>query len=128
MAALQFNFSFYIEIGLTSLKKGPISMENLSRTWASFVINNRVLILVLTAITMIISIVSIISNPPPYNNSSEIWFLEDDPDLKAFYEMQEMFGDSEYMAVGIEARPTDKDVFEADTVNKQMHNRYANVL
>ena len=91
-------------------------MENLSRTWAAFVINNRVLILVLTMFTMIISIVTIISNPPSYNNSSEIWFLEDDPDLKAFYEMQEMFGDSEYMAVGIEARPNDKDVFEADTI------------
>ena len=91
-------------------------METLARNWANFVISNRVLVLVLTLMTMIISVGTIITNPPPYNNSSEIWFLEDDPDLKAFYEMQEKFGDSEYMAVGIEARQGDKDVFESETI------------
>ena len=91
-------------------------MEAIAKKWASFVIGNRVLVLAFTLVTMIISVGTIVTNPPPYNNSSEIWFLEDDPDLKAFYEMQEKFGDSEYMAVGIAARPGDKDVFEPETI------------
>ena len=65
---------------------------------------------------MVISVGTIVTNPPPYNNSSESWFLEGDPDLEAFYDMQEKFGDSEYMAVGIASRPGDKDVFEAETI------------
>ena len=91
-------------------------MEAIARTWADFVITNRVVVLVLTLVTMIIAVGTIVTNPPPYNNSSEIWFLEGDPDLEAFYDMQEKFGDSEYMAVGIAARPGDKDVFEAETI------------
>ena len=91
-------------------------MEKLAKNWASLVVNNRVLVLVITAVIMLVSIGTIVTNPPPYNNSSEIWFLEDDPDLKAFYDMQEKFGDSEYMAVGIAARPGDKDVFEPETI------------
>ena len=91
-------------------------MEAIAKKWASFVIGNRVLVLAFTLVTMIISVGTIVTNPPPYNNSSEIWFLEDDPDLKAFYEMQDKFGDSEYMAVGIAARPGDKDVFEPETI------------
>ena len=91
-------------------------MEAIAKKWASFVIGNRVLVLAFTLVMMIISVGTIVTNPPPYNNSSEIWFLEDDPDLKAFYEMQDKFGDSEYMAVGIAARPDDKDVFEPETI------------
>ena len=91
-------------------------MERISKNWASFIINNRFIVLVVTFITMVISIGMIVTNPPPYNNSSEIWFLEGDPDLEAFYGMQEKFGDSEYMAIGIVARPGDKDVFKPETI------------
>ena len=91
-------------------------MERISKNWASFIINNRFIVLVVTFITMVISIGMIVTNPPPYNNSSEIWFLEGDPDLEAFYGMQEKFGDSEYMAIGIVGRPGDKDVFKPETI------------
>ncbi len=91
-------------------------MEKLSKSWAKFVITNRILVLVLTLLTMVVSVGTIVTNPPPYNNSSEIWFLEGDPDLEAFYDMQDKFGDSEYMAVGIPARLGDKDVFNLETI------------
>ena len=91
-------------------------MEKLSKSWAKFVITNRIFVLVLTLLTMVVSVGTIVTNPPPYNNSSEIWFLEGDPDLEAFYDMQDKFGDSEYMAVGIPARLGDKDVFNLETV------------
>ena len=91
-------------------------MEAVARNWASFVIKNRVLVLALTLVTMVISVGTIVTNPPPYNNSSEIWFLEGDPDLEAFYDMQDKFGDSEYMAVGIPARSGDQDVFHPETI------------
>ncbi len=91
-------------------------MEVISKKWSEFVIKNRLLVLISTFLIMLVSISIIFFMPPTYNNSSEMWFLEDDPDLKAFYEMQDMFGDSEYMAIGISARSKDKDIFEAETI------------
>ncbi len=91
-------------------------MEVISKKWAESVIKNRLLVLISTFIIMLVSISTILIMPPNYNNSSEMWFLEDDPDLKAFYETQDMFGDTEYMAIGISARPKDKDIFEAETI------------
>ena len=91
-------------------------MEKISQSWAKFVMRHRLFVLALTLFTIVISVSTIVTNPPPYNNSSEIWFLEGDPDLEAFYDMQDKFGDSEYMAVGIPARSGDKDVFNAETI------------
>ena len=101
-------------------------METISKKWAHFIINNRLLVLITTFLVMLISVFVIVTKPPSYNNSSEMWFLEDDPDLKAFYEMQDMFGDSEYMAVGIAARSGDDDIFEVETI--KMINRITEML
>ena len=101
-------------------------METISKKWAHFIINNRFLVLITTFLVMLISVFVIVTMPPSYNNSSEMWFLEDDPDLKAFYEMQDMFGDSEYMAVGIAARSGDDDIFEVETI--KMINRITEML
>ena len=45
-----------------------------------------------------------------------MWFLPGDPNLLAFERLQDLFGSSEYLVVGISARGTDQDIFEANTL------------
>ena len=84
--------------------------------WADQVIKNRVLILIATILALVVSIVSITKNPIGVNNSNEMWFLEGDPTLLAHDKMRDLFGSTESLVVGIEARPKDKDLFELETI------------
>ena len=84
--------------------------------WANQVIKKRVLILIATVLVIIVSIISITKNPIGVNNSNEMWFLEGDPTLLAHDKMRDLFGSTEALVVGIEARPKDKDLFELETI------------
>lgn len=84
--------------------------------WADQVIKKRVLILIATVLLLVVSIISITKNPIGVNNSNEMWFLEGDPTLLAHDKMRDLFGSTESLVVGIEARPEDKDLFELETI------------
>ena len=84
--------------------------------WADQVIKKRVLILIATVLAIGVSIISITKNPIGVNNSNEMWFLEGDPTLLAHEKMRNLFGSTEVLVVGIEARPKDKDLFELETI------------
>ena len=84
--------------------------------WSNQVIKNRVFILLFTALLVIASIFSISKNPIGVNNSNEMWFLEGDPTLLAHDKMRDLFGSTESLVVGIEARPRDKDLFKLETI------------
>ena len=43
--------------------------------------------------------------------------LEGDPTLLAHDKMRDLFGSTESLVIGIEARPNDKDLFELETIN-----------
>ena len=45
-----------------------------------------------------------------------MWFLEGDPTLLAHDKMRDLFGSTESLVVGIEARPQDKDLFTLETI------------
>ena len=85
--------------------------------WSSHVIKNRILILITTALLVALSVFSISKNPIGINNSNEMWFLEGDPTLLAHDKMRDLFGSTESLVIGIEARPNDKDLFELETIN-----------
>ena len=85
--------------------------------WSSQVIKNRVLILITTVLLVALSVFSISKNPIGINNSNEMWFLEGDPTLLAHDKMRDLFGSTESLVIGIEARPNDKDLFELETIN-----------
>ena len=42
--------------------------------------------------------------------------LKDDPNIVIFENFRELFGDAEYLSVGVQARRSDTDVFVAETV------------
>ena len=84
--------------------------------WSNQVIKNRILILTITVLLILVSVFSISKNPIGVNNSNEMWFLEGDPTLLAHDKMRDLFGSTESLVVGIEARPRDKDLFNLETV------------
>ena len=55
-----------------------------------------------------------------FDNSNEMWFLPDDPALLEYDRLKDLFGDSEYMLIGIQARPGEDSVFHLDTL-KMIH-------
>ena len=91
-------------------------MHHFPARYALVVINNRIKILLASLLLVAISIAVIVAKPLGYNNSNEMWFLPGDPNLVSFEKLQDLFGDSEYLVVGISARDQDRDVFELDTL------------
>ena len=51
-----------------------------------------------------------------YDNSNERFFLENDPNLLAFNDLLERFGDVEYLSVGVVAPEGDADLFTPETL------------
>ena len=91
-------------------------MESFSSKYAVCIINNRIKVLIATSLFVLIAIAMIISYPLRHNNSNEMWFLPGDPNLLAFEKLQDLFGSSEYLIVGVTARKEDKDIFEYETL------------
>jgi len=80
------------------------------------VIRHRTLVLALSLILLGLSGWSIATKPIYFDNSNEMYFLMNDPNLLAVNKLTDLFGDSEYLSIGISARPTDQDVFEPQTI------------
>ena len=91
-------------------------MHHFPARYALVVINNRIKILLASLLLVAISIAVIVAKPLGYNNSNEMWFLPGDPNLLAFEKLQDLFGSSEYLIVGVTARDKDKDIFEYETL------------
>ena len=91
-------------------------MKNFKNMWADLIINNRVITILLSSIIIIVAIFSVIKFPLKYDNSFEMFMLKDDPNIVKFENFRELFGDAEYLSVGVQARPGDPDLFVAETV------------
>jgi len=89
-------------------------MNRISQSWGAWVVNRRVLVLVVTVLLMFLAPLSF--DRLYHDNSNESYFLENDPNLEAFDRLVDRFGDPEYLMVGIQARAGDVDVFTAKTV------------
>ena len=91
-------------------------MKNFKTAWADLIIDNRVTTILLSSIIIIIAIFSVIKFPLKYDNSFEMFMLKDDPNIVKFENFRNLFGDAEYLSVGIQARPNDTDLFTAETI------------
>lgn len=90
-------------------------MNILARRWADFVIGNRFIVILISIVLLAIAL--FLGRGIPFDNSTERYFLEGDPNLLAFDELVELFGDNEYLVVGVSAREQDQDIFELETLN-----------
>jgi predicted RND superfamily exporter protein len=89
-------------------------MTRFVETWARCVVGFRTLILLAATALIVLSPFSF--GRLYHDDSNESYFLEHDPNLNAFNRLLELFGDNEYLLVGVPARPQDADVFEAKTI------------
>ena len=89
-------------------------MNAFIRTWARLVISQRWLVLVFAAIAAAASILPI--NNIRYDNSNESYFVQGDPNLKSFNRLLDLFGDVEYLFIGVTAAEGDTDVFTPATM------------
>lgn len=81
---------------------------------ARLVIRMRLLILSLAAILLFFAFNN--SQTISYDGTLERYFVEGDPVLTDFQNLIDLFGDNEYLVVGIDAREQDQDVFEPETL------------
>ncbi len=89
-------------------------MNGLTRLWADFVIGNRLLVIFISLALLVVAL--FVGRGIPFDNTTERYFVEGDPNLLAFEELLELFGDNEYLVVGVTAREQDQDVFEPETL------------
>ena len=82
--------------------------------WARAVIKGRWLVVMLVAVAFGLSFLPM--KNLYYDNSNERFFLEGDHNLTAFNHLVDLFGDVEYLSIGIPARSGDADVFNPDTL------------
>ena len=90
-------------------------MNQFTHYWGDFVVRQRWTIMLATLVLMLLAPLSF--KNIYYDNSNEAYFIENDPNLVAFDNLLERFGDTEYLVVGVPARNSDADVFSASTIS-----------
>ena len=91
-------------------------LRNFKIAWAATIINNRVKTIVVFSIMVILALILLLKSPLKYDNSFEMFMLKNDPNIVKFENFRSLFGDAEYLSVGIEARIIDTDLFNAETI------------
>jgi predicted RND superfamily exporter protein len=89
-------------------------MKVLIHQWSEFVIRFRLPIILLTVVAIAFGLYN--GRGIPFDNTNERYFIEGDPNLVAFDELLDLYGDIDYLVVGVEARPQDEDVFVPETL------------
>ncbi len=83
-------------------------MDRFIAAWAQFVLLRRALIVWLAL--ALIPLLLLTGGPLPFDNSTERYFIAGDPTLADYDRLLDLFGDNEYLLVGIEANG-DNDIF-----------------
>ena len=89
-------------------------MSSFTKTWGQVVIRFRWAVLFATA--CLVAIAPLSFDRLYYDASNEAYFIEGDPNLQSFDKLLDLFGDSEYLVIGVPARGADEDVFNTDTI------------
>lgn len=85
------------------------------RAWAETVTTRRYLILFLALLLLPLMVFT--GRAIPFDNATERYFVSGDPTLKNFQYLIDLFGDYEYLIVGIEQLPPEQDVFNPETLD-----------
>jgi hypothetical protein len=84
-------------------------------SWADIVVARRRLIIVCSAFFVCLFVFT--GPPVPYDNTRERFFLIDDPTLEDFDQLVELFGDQEYLVVGVEQLTPGLDIFNPESLS-----------
>ena len=89
-------------------------MRGLINAWADFVIVRRALVIAIAVV--ILPLVLLTGGTIPFDNSTSRYFIDGDPTLEEYDTLLDLFGDNEYLIVGIEAAPGE-DIFTPESLN-----------
>ena len=89
-------------------------MTGLINTWANFVTSQRLFIIGISGILLLAALFT--GKTIPFDDTTERYFIADDPSLLNYRTLIELFGDNEYLIIGIEALPGSDDVFHPQTI------------
>lgn len=89
-------------------------MSALIKVWADFVIAHRLAIIAATV--LLLPLILLTGKDIPFDNSTARYFIAGDPALIEYDQLLELFGDNEYLIVGLEAAPGVEDIFNTDTL------------
>jgi len=90
-------------------------MNTLIKAWAGTVAAKRYLILFFCL--LLLPLMLLRGPAIPFDNTTERYFVTGDPALMNFEYLIDLFGDYEYLIVGIEHVPTEGDVFNVEALN-----------
>ena len=85
------------------------------RAWASFVISQRLPVILITAALIVGSLLT--GGTIPFDNSTQRYFLPGDPAVMEYDSLYDNFGDNEYLIVGIQASDDGSDIFSEPILN-----------
>jgi len=89
-------------------------MKQFIHIWARSVIRGRWLVIGLSALLAGMALIP--AQNIGYDNSNESYFVKGDPNLVAFDQLLDLFGDVEYLSIGIETPSGQPDVFTPETL------------
>ncbi|WP_375055771.1 RND family transporter [Zobellella sp. DQSA1] len=89
-------------------------MTRFITAWAAFVVRFRWLVIATSLTLAVFSLVP--AQNIDYDNSNESYFVEGDANLLSFERLLDLFGDVEYLSVGISAPQSHRDVFNEETL------------
>jgi uncharacterized protein len=82
--------------------------------WARVVVGHRWL--VIAASVLLLGFLAQGLQHLSFKNSTEMWFRAGDPILENYAALKQYFGDTQYLLVGVEARPKDPNVITPDAL------------
>ncbi|MDD9890351.1 MAG: hypothetical protein OXU66_07870 [Gammaproteobacteria bacterium] len=93
-------------------------MTALINAWANFVLAKRAVIILLTI--ALLPLVVFTGGTIPFDNSTERYFIASDPTLLEYDRLLDLFGDNEYLIVGVEATGDADDVFTEEALDARL--------
>ncbi len=89
-------------------------MKKIIDVWAHFVVKNRIAVIVAVIILIGLSVLPL--KNLYFEDSTDMWFLEGDPELQRYKDLKGLFENDEYLLVGIKAPPQDDTIFTLKTL------------
>ena len=89
-------------------------MTSLIESWANFIVSRRLIVIILALLLLPVMIFT--GSTIPFDNTTERYFVEGDPTRVDFDRLIDLFGDYDYLIVGVESLSDSDDIFQAETL------------
>lgn len=89
-------------------------IERFVAGWTEFIIKRRIFVIVTSFLCLGLFLVPM--KNLYFDNSNEMWFIPGDPALVKYDQLRDLFGSSQYLVIGLQARDQEKTVFSKENL------------